>query len=159
MRLHTIEVDLERITPADAALLSRAGVVSVETGPQTVGELALATCRRSFDGDALRRGVEACRAVGITAECDLIIGLPGDTPADVLAGIDFAIGLDPGIVQLSTLHVLPGTDLWERADGLGLLFDREPPHEIIATRDIAFADLRRLEVFGKAAAALYRARL
>lgn len=159
VRLHTIEVDLERITDADAELLARAGVVSVETGPQTIGELALATCRRRFDGEALRRGVEACRAVGISAECDLIIGLPGDTAADVLAGIDFAIGLDPGIVQLSTLHVLPGTDLWDRAGELGLIFDREPPHEIIATRDLSFADLRRLEVFGKAAAALYRARL
>ena len=74
-------------------------------------------------------------------------------------GIDFAIGLDPGKVQLSTLHVLPGTDLWERASEHGLVFDPEPPHEVIETAQIAYADLRRLEVLGNAAARLYAARI
>ena len=155
--LHTIEVDVERISPGEAALLAKAGVVSVETGPQSVGEAALATCRRGFDRAAFSAGVRACREAGISVECDLIVGLPGDTPDDVIAGIDFAIGLDPGKVQLSTLHVLSGTDLWERADELGLVFDPEPPHEVIQTAQIAYADLRRLEVLGNAAARLYAA--
>lgn len=159
VRLHTIEVDIERIDDEAAALLRRAGVASVETGPQTVGERALATCRRSFDLERFRRGVDACRSAGISVECDLIVGLPGDTAEDVVRGIDFAIGLDPGKVQISTLHVLPGTRLWDSADELGLVFDREPPHELISTRDIAYADLRRLEALGVAATKVYRATL
>jgi radical SAM superfamily enzyme YgiQ (UPF0313 family) len=158
-RLHTVEVDIERVDAEEAALLVRAGVRSVETGPQSVGSQALEACRRSFDADRHRAGIEACRAAGISVESDLIVGLPGDTTRDVLAGIDFAISCDPGTVQMSTLHVLPGTDLWTRADELGLAFDREPPHELVATGDIAFADLRRLEVLGSAATAIYRARL
>ena len=47
--LHTVEVDIERIDDAGAALLARAGVVSVETGPQSVGTAALAECHRGFD--------------------------------------------------------------------------------------------------------------
>ncbi len=158
VRLHTVEVDIERVGAAEAAQLVRAGVVSVETGPQSVGELALASCHRKFDPDAFASGVRACRGAGISVESDLIVGLPGDTVDDVLAGIDFAIECDPGIVQISTLHVLPGTELWERAEELGLVFDSQPPHEVIATRDLSFADLRRLEALGKAATALYRAR-
>jgi radical SAM superfamily enzyme YgiQ (UPF0313 family) len=158
VRLHTVEVDLERIGPEQAALLRAAGVASVETGPQTVGAAALATCRRSFDPQAFSAGVKACRDAGIAVESDLIIGLPGDTASDVVAGLDFAIGADPGIVQVSTLHVLPGTDLWERSAELGLAFDPEPPHEVVSTVDIGFADLRRLEVLGNAATAIYRAR-
>ena len=77
----------------------------------------------------------------------------------MLDGIDFAIGLDPGKMQFSTLHVLPGTDLWDRADELGLRFDPQPPHEVIATAQVPFGDLRRLEVLGNAATAIYRARL
>lgn len=159
VRLHTIEVDIERIDDEQAALLARAGVVSVETGPQTVGDFALQTCRREFDRDRFAAGVAACRRAGISVECDLIIGLPGDTLEDVVAGIDFVVSLDPGRLQLSTLHVLPGTDLWERAEELGLVFDRVGPHEVVATRELGFADLRRLEVFGNAAAQVYRARL
>jgi len=158
VRLHTVEVDIERIGAAEAAQLVRAGVVSVETGPQSVGELALASCHRRFDAEAFTAGVHACRAAGISVESDLIVGLPGDTADDVLAGIEFAIASDPGIVQISTLHVLPGTELWERAEELGLVYDPQPPHEVIATRDLSFADLRRLEALGKAATALYRAR-
>ncbi len=158
MRLHTIEVDIERIGPPEAALLRKAGVASVETGPQTVGREALANCRRAFDHDRFVAGVRALKDEGISVECDLIIGLPGDTPADVVSGLDFAISLDPGTVQISTLHVLPGTELWQRADGLGVRYDPLPPHEVIATRQMDFQGLRRLEALGTAATALYRAR-
>jgi anaerobic magnesium-protoporphyrin IX monomethyl ester cyclase len=159
VRLHTIEVDIERIGPDEAALLRRAGVASVETGPQSVGERALETCRRTFDRERFVAGVEALSSEGISVECDLIIGLPGDTAADVLAGMRFVAGLDPGAMQMSTLHVLPGTDLWQRADEVGLAFDPAPPHEVVSTGEITFADLRRLEVLGNAVMAHYRARL
>jgi anaerobic magnesium-protoporphyrin IX monomethyl ester cyclase len=159
VRLHTIEVDIERIGPDEAALLRRAGVVSVETGPQSVGERALEICRRAFDRERFVAGVEVLRAEGISVECDLIIGLPGDTAADVIAGMRFVAELDPGALQMSTLHVLPGTDLWQRADEVGLAFDPAPPHEVVSTEEISFADLRRLEVMGNALMEHYRARL
>jgi anaerobic magnesium-protoporphyrin IX monomethyl ester cyclase len=158
IRLHTIEIDIEKVGREQAAKLKRAGVATVETGPQTVGASALQTCARRFDRERFAAGVRACTEAGISVECDLIIGLPGDTADDVIRGIDFVIGLDPGKVQLSTLHVLPGTALWERAAELGLAFDPEPPHEVIRTRDLGYADLRRLEVYGSAAVRAYQAR-
>jgi radical SAM superfamily enzyme YgiQ (UPF0313 family) len=158
-RLHTIEVDIERIDDDAAALLRRAGVSSVETGPQTIGEAALDACSRSFDAERFADGVAALARHGISTECDLIVGLPGDDVCDFLAGLRFVFGLDPGIVQSSTLHVLPGTALWERGHEMGLEFDREPPHEIIATRDIGFRDLRRAEVLARSLQSTYRARV
>jgi radical SAM superfamily enzyme YgiQ (UPF0313 family) len=158
LRLHTIEVDIERIDAASAALLRRAGVASVETGPQTIGGAALDACHRPFHADRFAAGVEALRAVGIGCECDLIVGLPGDDAYDFLAGLRFCLALDPGTIQSSTLHVLPGTELWERALEFGLEFDREPPHEVIATPGISFRDLRRTEVFAAALQCEYRAR-
>ncbi len=146
IRLHTVEVDIERIDDAGAALLADAGVASVETGPQSVGTAALAECRRRFDPERFSAGVAALLRRGISVECDLIVGLPGDTVDDFFNGMRFCFDLDPGKVQTSTLHVLPGTDLWQRAGELGLVFDSEPPHEIIATATIGYADLRRAEV-------------
>ncbi len=157
--LHTIEVDIERIDDDDAGLLHRAGVRSVETGPQTTGAIALANCERGFDKERFIRGVRALRAAGISVECDLIIGLPGDTVSDVLSSIAFVLDSDPGKMQMSTLCVLPGTALWDRAEELGLVYNYQPPHEVIRTREIDFTDLRRLEAYGSALAARYRARL
>jgi coproporphyrinogen III oxidase-like Fe-S oxidoreductase len=119
---------------------------------------ALETCKRPFDAGRFASGVEALRRVGISVECDLIVGLPGDDVYDFLAGLRFALGLDPGIVQSSTLHVLPGTDLWERAAELGLNHDPQPPHYVMATPDISYRDLRRAEVLAASLQKAYRAR-
>lgn len=159
VRLHTVEVDIERVGPQEAAMLKRAGVASVETGPQSVGQEALAACRRGLDRERFAAGVSALKAEGIPVECDLIVGLPGDTVDDVLDGMRFVVDTDPGTMQMSTLHVLPGTDLWERADELGLIYMPEAPHEIVRTRTIGFGDLRRLELLGAAVACHYGAHI
>lgn len=157
--LHTVEVDIERIDDDAAALLRRSGVVSVETGPQSVGDAALATCKRRFDPQRFTAGVRALKHAGISVETDLIAGLPGDTADDFLRGVAFCVSLDPGRIQTSTLHVLPGTELYARASELGLRFDTEPPHEVVSTPEIGFADLRRLEARSIYISRLYAARL
>jgi len=159
VRLHTIEVDIERVDPEAALVLRSAGVVSVETGPQTIGAGALEACHRPFNAGRFVAGVTALREAGISCECDLIVGLPGDDAYDFLAGLRFVLALDPGKIQSSTLHVLPGTELWERATELGVEFDREPPHEVIATPDVGFRDLRRAEVLAASLQSAYRARI
>ncbi len=159
IRLHTIEVDIERVDEHQADLLRRAGVVSVETGPQSVGEKALEACERRFDPQRFEAGVEACKRVGISVECDLIVGLPHDTLEDFMDGLRFVLDLDPGKIQFSTLHVLPGTLLWNQAERFGLVYNTEPPHEVVRTPDMSFTDLRRAEVFGCAVTAHYRARV
>lgn len=147
IRLHTVEIDIERVEEEAAALMKRAGVASVETGPQSVGTRALEICRRAFDPVRFQAGVAACRAAGIAVECDFIIGLPGDAFEDVTDGLRFAIDCDPAKIQISTLNVLPGTDLWNRADELGLAFDPAPPHEVIRTPQMGFTALRQAELF------------
>lgn len=159
LELHTVEVDIERIDAVQASELYRAGVRSVETGPQSIGETALATCHRGFDPERFVRGVGELKAHGMSVECDLIIGLPGDDAFDVIAGLRWLLGLDPGVVQSSTLHVLPGTDLSARSQELGLEYEAAPAHAVVQTREIPFADLRRLEVMAASMQEGYRARL
>jgi coproporphyrinogen III oxidase-like Fe-S oxidoreductase len=103
--------------------------------------------------------VEALKRAGISVECDIIIGLPGDDAFDVIGGLRWLLDLDPGVVQYSTLRVLPGTDLAARASDLGLSFDEQPDHSVIQTDRISFTDMRRLEVMASALQSSYRARL
>lgn len=159
LSLHTIEVDIEKIDAGQALDLQRAGVVSVETGPQSIGAEALRTCYRSFDPMRFAEGVEILKSHGISVECDLIFGLPGDDAFDVIGGLRWLLQLDPGVVQSSTLHVLPGTDLCERSQELGLEYESSSAHAVIQTRDISFADIRRLEVMAMSMQSSYRARI
>ena len=159
MRIHTVEVDIERIGDAEASELRRAGVVSVETGPQTIGAEALCTSHRSFDADRFVAGIEALKRAGISVECDLIIGLPGDDAFDVIGGLRWLLNLDPGVIQSSTLRVLPGTDLSAQSEEFGLMYRADSEHEVVQTRGIPFEDIRRLEVMAGALQRGYRARL
>lgn len=158
LTLHTVEVDIERVDAQEARLLREAGVVSVETGPQSVNPDTLERCNRGFDPVRFAAGVAACKAEGIGVECDVIIGLPGDAPADIADALQHLIALDPGKIQLSTLHVLPGTALWERADEYGLVHAGRAPHEVVATREMDFVTLRRVEGYASAVADVYAAR-
>ncbi len=159
IRLHTIEVDIERIGPMQADMLRRAGVESVETGPQTIGATALQMSNRAFDPKRFVAGVQALKDAGIRVECDLIIGLPGDDAYNVISGLRWLVEIDPGIVQSSTLRVLPGTDLAFCARDIGLAYASEPDHAVVQTAEISFANIRRLEVMSAALQAGYRARL
>ena len=89
----------------------------------------------------------------------MIFGLPGDDAFDAIGGLRWLLQLDPGAVQSSTLHVLPGTDLCDRSEELGLEYESTSAHAVIQTRDISFADIRRLEVMAMAVQNSYRARL
>ena len=159
LSLHTVEVDIERIDADQARELRRAGVASVETGPQSIGVDALLSCHRSFDSQRFASGVAELKREGISVECDLIFGLPGDDAFDVIGGLRWLFELDPGVVQSSTLHVLPGTDLATRSQELGLEYETSGEHAVIQTREIPFADIRRLEVMATAMQSSYRARL
>jgi radical SAM superfamily enzyme YgiQ (UPF0313 family) len=159
LRLHTIEVDIERIDDEEASELARAGVVSVETGPQTIGADALELSHRKLDPQRFVAGVEVLKRAGISVECDLIIGLPGDDAFDVIAGLRWLLSLDPGVLQASTLRVLPGTDFALRAQEVGLCYERESDHAVVQTDGISFADLRRLEMKAAVLQDIYRARV
>jgi hypothetical protein len=74
-------------------------------------------------------------------------------------GIRTLWDLDPGKIQSPTLHVLPGTPLWDDASARGLVFDREPAHEVVSTAQMSFAELRRAEVLGSALQKAYKARI
>ena len=96
------------------ARLNRIKPVWVELGLQTIHPETAAYIRRGYDlpiyEDALRR----LKAAGIQVIVHVILGLPGETRADMLATIGYLAGEHrPDGIKLQLLHVLAGTDLAE----------------------------------------------
>jgi hypothetical protein len=78
---------------------------------------------------------------------DLIYGLPGDTLADVLLGLDFVSDASPGAtVALQPLQVLPGTQYREDAVAHGLIYDEEAPYVAVQSRTFSSSDMHAAEV-------------
>lgn len=93
------------------AELNRVKPVWVELGLQTIHPASAAYIRRGYDLPVYETAVANLRALGVTVVTHQILGLPGETRAD-MAGTAHYIG-QSGVngVKFHLLHVLRGTDL------------------------------------------------
>ena len=104
------EVRAEGLTPGHAATLARAGFTKLEIGLQSVNPETLKRVRRGGSPARVAAAAKMLHDVGISLLVDLIVGLPGDTAADVAHGVDFL--LEHGLgdeAQVFPLSLLPGT--------------------------------------------------
>jgi radical SAM superfamily enzyme YgiQ (UPF0313 family) len=137
-KLRTIEVFTETVDDETVQHLVRAGVQSVETGPQTAIPETQKRIGRYFDAEKFSSGVRAMQKAGIHVWCDLIVGLPGDNFFRCACSVAFAMNLRPAHIVMSILHVLPGTPLFEQAERFGLAFDPVAPHYVVANDTFPF---------------------
>lgn len=140
-KLRTIEVFTETVDDQTVQDLVRAGVQSVETGPQTAIAETQKRIGRYFDPEKFSAGVRAMQKAGIDVWCDLIVGLPGDNFFRCACSVAFAMDLCPAHIVMSILHVLPGTPLFEQAERFGLAFDPVAPHYVVANDTFPFEQI------------------
>jgi hypothetical protein len=105
------EVRGEWITPGLAARFAAAGFESVEIGLQSMDPEVLRGSGRGGAPEDVLRGAAMLRDAGVKPVIDLILGLPGDTPAGAVrtASALRGAGLHES-VQVFYLALLPGTE-------------------------------------------------
>ncbi len=85
----------------------------VELGLQTVHEKTALFLRRGYELPCFEDAMRHLRLLGIPVIVHVILGLPGETPGQMLETIDYLNAWKPFGVKLQLLHVLEGTDLAE----------------------------------------------
>ena len=135
------EVWAEFIDDELAALMRAANLQFVEVGLQTTEETALAAVERRLRMEPFLAGLEHLKRHGIGFDLQLIYGLPGDTLASFRRSLDFAARLDPPALSVFVLMVLPGTELWRKAEAIGLRYDSEPPYYVRSHPGMSEADV------------------
>jgi len=147
IRGETVDGDL-------AGRFASAGFRTVEIGLQTSSDPVLSGCSRSAVFSKALDGAGRLSACGVKPVLDLILGLPGDTPAGPIAAArEMAARGFEFDAQIFYLALLPGTEARARADSLGLEWMRRPPY--YATRsgrwtldDLAEARGEISDIFG-----------
>ena len=128
------EVRAEGLTAQQARKLKQAGFDRLEIGLQSVNRETLKRVRRGGSPSSVAEAARMLHAEGIELLVDLIVGLPGDTPEDVLRGIDFLE--EHGLAseaQVFPLSLLPGTAMRASAVDDGVVFDSAPPYRVHRT--------------------------
>lgn len=91
--------------------LSKRTALTVELGLQTIHDKTAAQINRGYPYAVFLEAFRQLRARGIRICVHLINGLPGETPADMLASAQAVGQLRPDGIKLQLLHVIRGTVL------------------------------------------------
>src|SRR5207253_7364241 len=129
----------ESLTAQQARKLKQAGFDRLEIGLQSVNRETLKRVRRGGSPEKVAEAALMLHGEGIELLVDLIVGLPGDTPDDVMRGVDFLEqhGLAQE-AQVFLLSLLPGTAMRATAEEDGVSFDPRPPYRV--RRTAAFSE-------------------
>ncbi len=125
-------------------VLSRApkGLFQFEAGIQSSDERVLDAVGRGVSFESLRAPLARVVALKtIHLHVDLIAGLPGETLETFARSFDDAFSVGAEKLQLGFLKLLKGSALRRDAKKLGIVFEPDPPYEVISTPGLSFADL------------------
>lgn len=148
------ECRAEFLTPALAKAFASIPC-SLQIGLQSSSEKVLSLVNRPFNAKEFKRKIALLNESGAVFGFDLIYGLPGDTLGGFMESINYAVSLYPNHLELFRLSVLPGTDLHDRAEDLGLVYDQKPPYLVHSTPSFSEKDLSAAEKIARACSLFY----
>ena len=128
---------------------------ALQIGLQSADENVLRKVNRPFNKKQFVKNIGILNQEGVTFGLDLIYGLPGESFTSFREGINFAASLYPNNLEIFCLSVLPGTDLFDRAEELGLTFEKAPPYNIIKTDKFSPQDKIKAQSLAQACTYFY----
>ncbi len=127
-----------------------AGALQFEVGIQTFDEATSRNISRRQDYAKLADNFQFLRAqTGVHIHADLIVGLPGETVASFGRGFDRLIALRPQEIQVGILKRLRGTPIIRHDLEWRMIYNANPPYEILQNGLIDFAMMQRLRRFAR----------
>ncbi len=130
-------------------LSKAAGMTIMEAGVQTLNKNALKLMGRYRDEDKMFKNIQISSAIGINVVPQIIYGLPGDNVDSFYRTFDAVYDTETKYMDIFHLLILPGTRYSKEAQEFGLVFEQDPPHRIIESRDFSKAEIDFLELFRK----------
>ncbi len=119
-----------------------AGYIQAEAGVQTLYLPALeAIGRHNLWQKAEPNIAKLIAADNIHIHLDLIGGLPYEGLLDFKQSFQQLYQLSPHYLQLGFLKVLPGTVLEEEAEQYQLVYQQEPPYQVVSTPWLSYSDM------------------
>ena len=126
------------------------GALQFEVGVQTFNEEVSQRISRRQNYEKLEDNfLFLRRETGVHIHADLILGLPGETLKSFAAGFDRLIALGPQEIQVGILKRLRGTPIVRHDADWQMIYNPQPPYEILQNKLIDFATMQRLRRFAR----------
>ena len=120
----------------------RPGLIQLEIGVQSTNPESIKEIRRKVSFERLKEIVQRIHAgKNIHQHLDLIAGLPFEGLERFKQSFNDVYGLKPEQFQLGFLKVLKGSYMREKAADYDLIYQPEPPYEVLSTRWLSYDDI------------------
>jgi radical SAM superfamily enzyme YgiQ (UPF0313 family) len=142
----------DRLPEALRDIISRfpAGSLQFEVGIQTFNQEVAALISRRQDYARLEENLRFLRGnTSVHVHADLIAGLPGESLESFAAGFDRLVALRPQEIQVGILKRLRGTPIVRHDSQWNMVYDTNPPYEILQNRTMSFETLQEVRRFAR----------
>lgn len=142
------EISAELLAKEELSLFSRMrpGLIQLEIGVQTTNRETLQAIHRSADPERLKMtALSVYKFRNIHQHLDLIAGLPYEDLKSFRKSFDDVYGMRPDQLQLGFLKVLKGSEMYEKAEDYGIVYQSEAPYEVLYTKWLAYEDILELK--------------
>jgi anaerobic magnesium-protoporphyrin IX monomethyl ester cyclase len=124
-------LDIEWVCDTRADLISRdllkemkaAGCKTIWFGGESGSPRILKKLNKTVTLEQMERALKMCREAGIQTACSFLLGIPGETAADMKATFKFARKIDPDWCRFNVFVAVPGSALYDEVMQKGL-YDR-----------------------------------
>lgn len=142
------EITADILSEEELNLLTslRPGLVQLEIGVQSTNPETMKAIKRKVDFNKLSKNVEIIRkAHNIHQHLDLIAGLPLEDYKSFEKSFNDVYSLRPDQLQLGFLKVLKGSIIENQCKDYGIVYNSEPPYEVLFTDYISYDELIKLK--------------
>ena len=141
-----IAADLLNDAQLDVMRDMRPGLIQLEIGVQSTNKITLNAISRSMDIDRLKKTVAGIRSFqNIHQHLDLIAGLPYEDYSSFANSFNDVYAMAPNQLQLGFLKVLKGSPMEQHAAEYGIVYNSQPPYEVLYTKWLTFGDILKLK--------------
>ena len=126
------------------------GPLQFEVGIQTFNEEVGRLIKRRQNYQRLEENLRFLRQeTGVHIHADLIAGLPGESVESFAEGFDRLIALGPQEIQVGILKRLRGTPIVRHDSEWEMVYNPQPPYEILQNKCIDFGTMQKLRRFAR----------
>lgn len=143
------EISADLLTEEEIALISemRPGLIQLEIGVQSTFAPTIQEIHRTMNLSRLEAIVKKVQQAGnIHQHLDLIAGLPKEDFSTFAKSFQEIYRLKPEQLQLGFLKVLKGSYMYEHQKEYGLVYQSNPPYEVMATNWLSYEEVLRIKL-------------
>lgn len=124
--------------------------LQLEVGVQTFDPSVAARINRVQKDHQLEQNLRfLLDETNVHVHSDLIVGLPGETLESFRTGFDRLVAIRPHEIQVGILKRLPGAPIKRHDEQWEMVYNPDPPYDVLSTKTIDFPTMQRLRRFSR----------